>query len=319
MRPRSSATALCIDFSAAIGPRSASLRPAVATAAATELAGPISAAAAGEVAASEVRAQAAGERARIAVARSQKQPAFDDDRDAGDGERAQRPQHPGGPGPKQYPAARDRSSSWQGPPDAGQSFDLRAAESGRKAPEIVLGRALGLATGSHPLKRDDAQIGGVLGHRVARVLVEEASEGVRRAAVVAGAQRRRRGSKVDQRIGRGRRGGRARSASAARSRRAPARSPIAAPASVVGGVAGVAGGGSGTQTSPGPMSTAGRPRRRSTTRPSSTATRVVSASSALTMNVVPTSSSSPSGSRTSTAVALPPRDRHGSAGPRAGA
>ena len=57
---------------------------------------------------------------------------------------------------------------------------------------------------------------------------------------------------------------------------------------------------SGLHASPAWMATAGRPRSRRTTLPSCTATRVVRAPSALTVNVVPVSSSSPSGKHDST-------------------
>src|ERR1019366_125752 len=59
-----------------------------------------------------------------------------------------------------------------------------------------------------------------------------------------------------------------------------------------------AGRGSGIHVSPGPRAIAAWPRSRSTTCPSWTATRVVWPSSALSVNVVPMSSSSPSGSTT---------------------
>ena len=205
---------------------------------------------------------------------------------------------------------------------ASQSFDLRAAEAGREPPEILFGRASRLAAGSHPLKRDDAQVGRVLRHRVARVLVEEAQRkrsppgGCRRRAAPPTRLESRRADRArptagsgDGRSSRAGRdgGGRcsstrvlARLAGADRRRRHRTH-------------------GSGVQTSPAPMSTAGRPRRRSTTLPSSTATRVV-------LRVVGAHGEGRAdvlelavGEPDQHAVALQPRDRHGSAGTRAGA
>ena len=125
--------------------------------------------------------------------RAQEQPALDDDPDGDHGQRAQGPEDPGGSGTKQHLLDEVCGSSRCAPLRRARRA-LRRAGSRRELLQVGLGGAFQVAGGPDPLEREHAQVGGILGHRIVRVLGEEAGEGHRRLRVVSVAQRRRRGA-----------------------------------------------------------------------------------------------------------------------------
>lgn len=73
-----------------------------------------------------------------------------------------------------------------------QLLDLRAAKPGGISPEIILRRSVRIVLGPTSLKRDDEQVGGVLGSRITGMSLYEAREPSGRPAILSGIEQRHR-------------------------------------------------------------------------------------------------------------------------------